>query len=132
MTSSRKEVIWSDVPKLLPVMPFVPAVKCGDMVYLSGNIGIEWKTNKLVEGDIKERTRVIMRNIAKLLEDAGSHLNYIVKANVYLKDMKDFGAVNEAYLEFFPEEKDRPARTCVQVAGLPFDTDVEIECTAHV
>ncbi|KAF2000653.1 YjgF-like protein [Amniculicola lignicola CBS 123094] len=102
------------------------------MVYLSGNIGMDPTTLKLVEGDIRGRTRMIMNIIANVLKDSGSDIKNIVKCNVYLKDMADFAAMNEAYLEFFPDPKEMPARTCVQVAGLPLGTDVEIECTAHL
>ena len=75
---------------------------------------------------------MIMTIITNVLDDSGSSINNIVKCNVYLTDMRDFGAMNEAYLEFFPDDKQRPARTCVQVAGLPLGTDVEIECVAHL
>jgi 2-iminobutanoate/2-iminopropanoate deaminase len=74
---------------------------------------------------------MIMKNISNVLRDSGSDLDHIVKANVYVTDIKkDFGPLNEAYLEFFPDQKEVPARTCVQVAALPFGTDVEIECVA--
>ena len=75
---------------------------------------------------------MIMTIITNALKDSGSSIDNIVKCNVYLKDMKDFAAMNEAYLEYFPDPKERPARTCVQVAGLPLGTDVEIECVAHL
>ncbi|KAF2009181.1 hypothetical protein BU24DRAFT_455729 [Aaosphaeria arxii CBS 175.79] len=131
--ATKKEVVHSDSwPQPFPVMPFSAAVKCNGMVYLSGNIGIDPKTNKLVEGDIKGRTKMIMTIISGVLKDAGSDINNIVKCNVFLKDMADFGAMNEAYLEFFPDPAFKPARTCVQVAGLPLGTDVEIECVAHL
>lgn len=72
-----------------------------------------------------------MTIISGILKDAGSDLNKIVKANVYLIDMKkDFAPMNEAYLEFYPDSKELPARTCVQVSALPMGTDVEIECVA--
>lgn len=73
-----------------------------------------------------------MTIITNVLKDSGSHIDNIIKCNVYLKDMQDFGPMNEAYLEFFPDANIRPARTCVQVAGLPLGTDVEIECVAHL
>ncbi|ORY09225.1 hypothetical protein BCR34DRAFT_589468 [Clohesyomyces aquaticus] len=133
MSTSKKEVVDSNsIPKPFPVMPFSAAVKCNGMVYLSGNIGMEPATNTLVEGDVGERTRMIMKTITNVLSDSGSAIENIVKCNVYLKDMKDFAAMNEAYLEFFPDPKGLPARTCVQVAGLPLGTDVEIECVAHL
>ncbi|KAF2110308.1 Endoribonuclease L-PSP/chorismate mutase-like protein [Lophiotrema nucula] len=132
-SNPKKEVVDSaSAPKPFPVMPFSAAVKSGGMVYVSGNVGYDVKAGKMVEGPIQDRTREALKNISAVLTDAGSSLSAIVKANVYLTDMKDFAAMNEAYLEFFPEEGGRPARTCVQVAALPFGTDVEIECTAHL
>ncbi|OCK75607.1 YjgF-like protein [Lepidopterella palustris CBS 459.81] len=84
----------------------------------------------LIEGSVKDRTRQIMKNLSGVLEDAGSSLQNIVKANIYLTSMEKFSAMNEAYLEFFGDYV--PARTCVEVKGLPMGTDVEIECTAHL
>jgi 2-iminobutanoate/2-iminopropanoate deaminase len=75
---------------------------------------------------------MIMTIITNVLRDSGSDIANVIKLNVYLTDMEDFGAMNEAYLEFFPDEKQRPARTCIQVAELPLGTDVEIECMAHL
>ncbi|KAF2192391.1 Endoribonuclease L-PSP [Zopfia rhizophila CBS 207.26] len=132
MAAKRQIVDTDAIPKPFPVMPFPAAVKYGGMVYLSGNIGMDPKTNKLVEGDIRDRTRMIMTIIGNVLKDSGSRFENIIKCNIYLKDMKDFAAMNEAYLEFFPDPKEKPARTCVQVAGLPLGTDVEIECVAHL
>ena len=77
--------------------------------------------------------RRVMTTITNVLKDSNSDINNIIKCNVYLTDIKnDFGPMNEAYLEFFPDPKTRPARTCVQVAALPFGTDIEIECHAHL
>ncbi|KAF2264448.1 L-psp endoribonuclease family protein [Lojkania enalia] len=131
MASSKKEVVQTDaIPKPFSVMPFSAAVKYNGLVYLSGNIGMDPKTNKIVEGDIRDRTKMIMTIITNVLKDSGSSFSNIIKVNVFLKDMKDFAAMNEAYLEFFPDPNEKPARTCVQVAGLPLGTDVEIECIA--
>ncbi|KAH7069184.1 endoribonuclease L-PSP [Paraphoma chrysanthemicola] len=131
--ATKKEVIESAArPQTLAVMPYSAAVKCNGMVYLSGNIGMDPKTRKLVEGDIKDRTRMIMTIITGVLADSGSDIKNIIKCSVFLTDMADFTAMNEAYLEFFPDVKDIPARTCAQVAGLPLGTDIEIECFAHL
>ncbi|KAF2125385.1 Endoribonuclease L-PSP [Dothidotthia symphoricarpi CBS 119687] len=131
--TSKKEVVKSSAqPQTLSVMPYSAAVKCNGMVYLSGNIGMDPKTKKLVEGDIKDRTRMIMTIITGVLKDSGSDIKNIVKCGVFLTDMANFTAMNEAYMEFFPDAGDVPARTCVQVAGLPLGTDIEIECIAHL
>ncbi|KAF2095165.1 Endoribonuclease L-PSP [Rhizodiscina lignyota] len=125
-----KEVVETDKVTLpLNPSPFCLAVKCNGMVYCSGSVGIDPKTNKLVDGDIKERTRATLNNLKNVLEAAGSSLNNIVKMNIYLTDMKNFAPMNQAYLEYFPDYK--PARTCVAVYQLPLNADVEMECTAH-
>ncbi|KAF2815076.1 endoribonuclease L-PSP [Mytilinidion resinicola] len=130
--STTKEVVLSDSsPKPFPVMPFSAAVKCNGFVFCSGNIGVDPVSLKVIEGPIQDRTRQALKNITGVLKDAGSSIENIVKINVYLTSMTNFGAMNEAYLEFFPGDY-LPARTCVAVKELPLGTDVEIECTAHL
>ncbi|KAJ4002249.1 Endoribonuclease L-PSP [Lentinula boryana] len=114
-----------------PVLPiFSQAVISKGTVYVSGNIGCD-KNMKIV-GDIKAQTRAALENIAIVLKAAGSDLNCIVKANIYLTNMaRDFGPMNEVYAEF--SDKDRmPARTCIGVVALPMGADFEMECTAEI
>ncbi|KIK70597.1 hypothetical protein GYMLUDRAFT_32641 [Collybiopsis luxurians FD-317 M1] len=100
------------------------------MIYVSGNIGCD-KNFKIV-GDIKAQTRAALENVAVVLKAAGSGLEHIVKANIYLTNMaRDFGSMNEAYAEFFAKDK-MPARTCIGVSVLPMGADFEMECTAEI
>ncbi|KAF2086262.1 Endoribonuclease L-PSP, partial [Saccharata proteae CBS 121410] len=128
----KETVVTDKTPLPFKPTPFAAAVKCNGMVYVSGSLGMDAKTEKMIEGTVYDRTnKVALTNLSGVLEDAGTSLQNIVKANVYLKDMADFSEMNRAYMEFFPGDY-IPARTCVQVAGLPLGTDVEIECTAHL
>ncbi|KAL4812662.1 Endoribonuclease L-PSP/chorismate mutase-like protein [Aspergillus spinulosporus] len=111
--------------------PFLSqATVVGNIVFCSGQLGIDPKTGKMVEGTVKDRTRQIIKNLSAVLEASGSSLADVAKVNVFLADMKDFKDMNEVYMEGFPEP--RPARTCVCVKTLPMNSDVEIECSAVV
>ncbi|RSL58383.1 hypothetical protein CEP54_007829 [Fusarium duplospermum] len=112
-----------------PLPQFSQAVKHNGMVYCSGSIGIDPVTDELVPGTATDRARMALKNLQAVLEAAGSGLDRVVKANIFLINMKDFDAVNVAWDEFFPKEP-KPCRTCVAVHQLPLDTDVEIEMTA--
>ncbi|KIN06100.1 hypothetical protein OIDMADRAFT_17158 [Oidiodendron maius Zn] len=120
------EVKTTNAPKPLPV--FSQAIKANGMVFCSGNIGLDKDTWTLVEGGIKAQTAQTLKNIAAVLEAAGSDFSKIVKLNVYLKSYSDFEAMNEVYITHFGDVK--PARTCVAVLELPFNAIVEMECTA--
>ncbi|KAJ4021145.1 hypothetical protein NW752_004152 [Fusarium irregulare] len=112
-----------------PLPQFSQAVKYNGIVYCSGAIGIDPATDDLVPGTVTDRARVALQNLKVVLEAAGSSLDRVVKANIFLADMKDFAAFNVAWDEFFPIDP-KPCRTCVAVHQLPLDTDVEIEMTA--
>ncbi|KAF8832003.1 hypothetical protein HHX47_DHR1000908 [Lentinula edodes] len=125
-------------PQANPVLPVfcksvnheTQAVISKGTIYVSGNIGCD-KDMKIV-GDIKAQTRAALENIAIVLKAAGSGLDSIVKANIYLTNMaRDFGPMNEVYAEFFDKDK-MPARTCIGVAALPMGADFEMECTAEI
>ncbi|KAJ3763146.1 Endoribonuclease L-PSP [Lentinula raphanica] len=121
-------VYTSEANPVLPV--FSQAVISNGTVYVSGNIGCD-KNMKIV-GDIKAQTRAALENIAVVLEAAGSGLDRIIKANIYLTNMaRDFAPMNEVYAEFFDKDK-MPARTCIGVAALPMGADFEMECTAEI
>jgi 2-iminobutanoate/2-iminopropanoate deaminase len=100
----------------------------GGFVYASGQIPIDPATGQFVEGGVREQTAQVLRNLSQVLEAAGSGLARVVKTTVFLADMNDFGAMNETYGEFFPEEP--PARSTVQAARLPRDARVEIDVIA--
>ena len=109
-----------------PVGPFSPAIRMGEIVYLSGQVALG--PDGSVTGTAAEQTEAVLRNIGVLLEAAGSSLDRVVKATVFLADMADYAAMNTAYARFFPSRP--PARTAVQVARLPRDAKVEIEVVA--
>ncbi|KAL2258147.1 hypothetical protein VTK26DRAFT_8652 [Humicola hyalothermophila] len=114
----------------MPLPQFSQAVKYNGMVYCSGTLGVDPATGKLVDGSVTDRTRQALKNIAAVLEAAGSSIKNVVKVNVFLNNMANFAAMNVAYDEFFNQEP-KPCRTCVAVFQLPLGTDVEIECTAY-
>ena len=110
-------------------LPFSPAVKAGKFLYLSGQVGVDPATGALVKGGAAAETEQILKNIAVVLAAAGKTLADVVKANVYLADMQDYAAMNEAYAKGF--ETPFPARTSVGVAALPLGARVEIEAVAR-
>ncbi|KAJ4110317.1 hypothetical protein NW768_012077 [Fusarium equiseti] len=112
-----------------PLPQFSQAVEYNGMVYCSGAIGIDPVTDDLVPGTVTDRARVALQNLKAVLEAAGSSLDRVVKANVFLADMKDFAAFNVAWDEFFTTDP-KTCRTCIAVHQLPLVTDVEIEVTA--
>ena len=110
--------------------PYSQAVKARGFVYASGQIPIDPETGQFVAGGITEQTEQVMKNVAAVLEAAGSGLDRIVKTTVFLADMQEFAAMNEVYGKFFAS--DPPARATVQAAGLPRNARVEIEVVALV
>jgi 2-iminobutanoate/2-iminopropanoate deaminase len=122
-----KDIVNSDRgPK--PIGPYSQAVKINGLLYLSGQIPLDPKTNEMVGGDIKAQTERVLENIKGILEAAGSNLHHVVKTTVFLKDMNEFPAMNEVYGKYFTIA--HPARSTVQVTRLPKDASVEIEVIA--
>ncbi|NNK61705.1 MAG: RidA family protein [Gemmatimonadetes bacterium] len=111
-------------------LPFSEAVRVGDMLYLSGQIGTLPGTMTLVEGGIQAETRQTMDNIQAVLERYGSSLDRVVKCTVMIADMAEWPALNEVYVEYFPGPK--PARSALGANGLALGARVEIECWATV
>ena len=111
------------------VGPYSQAIKSGGFIFLSGQIPLDPKSGDVVGADAATQTEQVIKNIAALLEATGSGLYQIVKTTVFLKNMEDFKAMNEVYSKHFFFEP--PARSTVEVARLPKDVLVEIECTAH-
>ena len=111
-----KDIVNSDRgPK--PIGPYSQAVKINGLLYLSGQIPLDPKTNEMITGDIKAQTERVLENIKGILESAGSNLHHVVKTTVFLKDMNEFPAMNEVYAKYFTSA--HPARSTVQVARLP-------------
>lgn len=110
--------------------PYTPAVRVGNLIFISGQIPLDPATNLVVEGDFDEQTRQCLRNLASLLKGEGLGLDNIVKTTIYLQDLENFAALNRVYGAYFTGIK--PARSTVQVARLPLDVMVEIEAIAVV
>lgn len=108
--------------------PYSQAIKAGSMLFVSGQLPIDPQTGNLVTGSITEQTERIMMNIQAILTAGGASLANIVKTSIFLADLNDFAEVNAAYGRYFPANP--PARSTVQVARLPKEGRVEIECIA--
>ncbi len=115
------------------VGPYSQAIRSGDKVYTAGQIPLDPATGKLVEGDVAAQTEQVLRNLAAVLEAAGTSLNHVVKTTVFLLDMADFAAMNGVYAQHFGDPNDgghHPARSTIAVAALPLGARVEIEAVA--
>jgi len=123
----KQFIATENAPKAIG--PYAQGIMFENLVFTSGQLPLDPATGKLVEGDVKVATAQVIRNVEAILREAGSSLDNVLKATVYLKDMGDFAAMNEVYTEFFGANP--PARTCFQVAKLPMDAVVEIEVIAH-
>ncbi|MDO5445750.1 MAG: RidA family protein [Eubacteriales bacterium] len=109
--------------------PYSQAQVIGNLVFTSGQIGIDPATGLLAEG-VEAQANQVFKNLTALLEAAGSGMNKVVKTTVFIKDMNDFGKINEIYAQYFTEPF--PARSCVEVARLPKDTLIECEVIAEL
>jgi 2-iminobutanoate/2-iminopropanoate deaminase len=108
--------------------PYSQAVRWGDLIFVSGQIPIDPSTGQVVEGDVADQTERVLENLAAIMEAAGASLGQVLKTTVYLKDLNDFGKMNEVYARFFRQQP--PARATVQVSRLPRDVAVEIDAVA--
>ena len=122
----REAVSPAGAPKAIG--PYSPALKAGNLLFLSGQIPLDPQTGAIVDGGIDAQTEQVMRNIAALLEAAGASFRHVVRTTVFLTDMADFAAVNAVYAMFVADPP--PARATVQVARLPRDARVEIDVIA--
>ncbi|HEX9935572.1 MAG TPA: Rid family detoxifying hydrolase [Longimicrobium sp.] len=109
--------------------PFSPAVRGGELIYLSGQVGQDPATGKLVDGGVAAQTEQALRNLAAVLDAAGRTLDDVVRVGVYLTDMADFTAMNDVYARAFTQPY--PARTTIGVAALPLGAAVEIDLVAR-
>jgi len=122
-----KEIIISDrLPP--PKGPYSPAVRAQGLIFVSGQGPVDPGTGEVLRGTIEQQTELVLSNIKMILEEAGSSLDLVVKANVYLDRIEDFAAMNAVYATFFP--KDPPARTTVEATNLPLGIGVEIDAIA--
>jgi 2-iminobutanoate/2-iminopropanoate deaminase len=121
--------VVNDVPALGKVLgPYSRAAWAGDILYLSGQLGMDPVTGKLVEGGVGAETEQLLKGVSAVLSAAGLSMGDVVKANVFLTDMNDFAAMNKVYETFF--EAPYPARSSIGVAALPGGAHVEIEFVA--
>jgi len=123
-----KQVI--QMPGSLPGLPFSTAVRVGNVLYLSGQIGNLPGTRQLVDTGVAKQTQQTLENIKAVLAHAGSSMERVFKCTVFLVNIADFAKMNEVYTTFFP--KDPPARSTVAGSGLALGAKVEIECLATV
>ena len=123
---SKRYIHTENAPAALG--PYSQAVEIKGTLYVSGQIPFVPSSMELVSDDIQEQTRQSLENIKAILTEAGYSLADVVKAGLFIKDMNDFGKINEIYAEYFTETK--PARACVEVARLPKDVKIEIEVIA--
>jgi 2-iminobutanoate/2-iminopropanoate deaminase len=111
-----------------PIGPYSQATRAGNLIFISGQIPLDPATNELVTGDIKKETHQVMQNIEAILKASGAHFSNVLKCSIFVKNMNDFGLVNESYGQYFQEAP--PARETVEVSDLPKGVHVEISCIA--
>ncbi|XP_067132249.1 2-iminobutanoate/2-iminopropanoate deaminase [Centruroides vittatus] len=129
MATIVKEIVNTPLaPK--PIGPYSQAVIADRTMYISGQIGLDPSTGKLVNGGVTTETKQALQNLSKILEAAGLSCKNVVKCTVLLKNMDDFSKVNDIYKDYFPTNS--PARAAYQVAALPAGAQVEIEAIAVV
>jgi 2-iminobutanoate/2-iminopropanoate deaminase len=123
----EKKIIFS---KQAPaaIGPYSQAIAVNGMLYVSGQIAINQATGQLVNSDIVAETKQVMENISFILKEAGANFGSIVKTTIFVKDLNNFGTINEVYGSFF--QSNPPARETVEVSRLPKDVNVEISCIA--
>ena len=113
----------------LPVGPYNQAILVNNTLYVSGQVALNPENNELIQGSIEDETHQIMKNIKSILNKAGLDFKNVVRSKIYLTDMNNFSKVNQVYGSFF-EKNHEPARTTLEVSGLPLGVDVEIDMIA--
>jgi 2-iminobutanoate/2-iminopropanoate deaminase len=126
--SERDVIVTEGAPKPFGGAPYNQAIRAAGLVFCAGQVGLEPASGTLVDGGVEAQARRAMENLSAVLEAAGSSVGRIVKTTIFVTDLGDFAAVNAVYGSFF--EADPPARSTVQVAGLPGGAAVEIEAIA--
>jgi 2-iminobutanoate/2-iminopropanoate deaminase len=125
----QKNIIHTDQAPAA-VGPYSQAVRLGNLLFTAGQIGLNPATGQVVAGGVAEQTERVMQNLTAILAAAGTSMEQVIKCTVFLMDMADFVAMNEVYGRYFPQNP--PARSTVQVAGLPLGVRVEIEAIALI
>ena len=124
----KRIIATSNAPKAIG--PYSQGVLAGNFLFVSGQIPIDPKTNQIIEGDIALQTKQVMENIKGILESGGASMNNVVKATLYIKDMDEYGRINEVYSAYLGNVQ--PARSTVEVKRLPKDVRIEIDVIALV
>jgi len=122
----RDVISTKDAPQAIG--PYSQAIRANGFVFVSGQVAIDPSTQHVIDGDITAQTDRVLKNLSSILRAAGSGLEKVVRSTVFLKDMGDFGAMNEVYGRYFSTSP--PARSTVQAARLPKDVLVEIDVIA--
>ncbi len=125
----QKEIIYTQKAPAA-IGPYSQAVKLGDMVYTSGMIPVVPETGEVASGDAAAQTEQVLKNLSEVLAAAGTSFDNVIKTTVFIKNMGDFAPINEVYKKYFTVNF--PSRSCVEVARLPKDVLVEIECIAVI
>lgn len=129
MKGTMREVISTEgAPKAIG--PYSQAIRAGGLLFTSGQVAIDPATQQVVAGDVSVQTDRVLKNVSAILQASGSSLDQVVRCTVFLKNMGDFGAMNEVYGKYFKQAP--PARSTVEVARLPKDVLVEIDAIALV
>lgn len=126
----KRAVRTDKAPKPFQGAPYSQGIVFGDLVFVSGQVAIDPATNEPIGGGIEQQTERVLENVRGVLEEAGSSLDKVIKASIFLADFADFPAMNDVYGRYMGDTP--PARATVQVAGLPSDVKIEIEVVAHL
>ena len=124
--TSKKIILTDKAPS--PVGPYSQAVQAGQFLYVAGQVPVNPETKEIIKGDIQKATKQVMENIKAIVEEAGYTMMDVIRCRVYLKNMDDFGNMNEIYGSYFPEKP--PARVAFEASRLPLDVDIEISAIA--
>jgi 2-iminobutanoate/2-iminopropanoate deaminase len=128
MNAERKSV---SSPTSAPAIgPYSPALRVGNLLFLSGQIPLDPATGQVIDGDIRAQATRVLGNMGELLKAGGAAFSHVVRTTIFLADMNDFAAINEIYAKYFSPPY--PARATVQVARLPRDVRVEIDAIAFI
>ena len=129
MASNKQAVRTESAPAPFQVAPYSQGIVAGDLVFVSGQLGIDPEGGHVVQGGIVEQTEQVMKNLSAILEEAGSSLDDVLMTSIFLVDLDDFPAMNEVYARHLSEPY--PARATVQIAALPSGARIEVAVIAQ-
>jgi 2-iminobutanoate/2-iminopropanoate deaminase len=131
VTQTKLAVSTKQAPSAIG--PYSQAVRCGELLFISGQIALDPATGQLIEGGVREQTIRVLENIKAILAAAGAGVGHVIKTVVFLKNIQDFAEMNEIYARYLvPEGAVPPARSTVEVARMPKDALIEIEVIASL